>query len=334
MRLFYFYLFIISTLFFSSQAVFAISTTSVPSDCVINITLRVFSKGAEVQCLQKKIGVAIDGSFGPLTKVAVLVFQSKNGLVADGIVGPLTRAMLNTVKVSGNFPEGCISNVGYSPTTGIKCDSTVKSVVNKDLNSTPTPTPTPILTPITNPNLSNLDKFITRIVDVNRKNGKSEEDLQLIASTLRKKIENSNIDYNKKFWEMLVNESKLSANLNTKPLASFFDKVFSKTFSFLGITPSVARASVGIQFGGALLASYDECLNFEIVLFIEPLPPTFVAMLSYIPFTQGFASYNIPETNWLLGLYSGIGLCVLDYYPYVAFNTEGLIMPMVGSSPL
>jgi peptidoglycan hydrolase-like protein with peptidoglycan-binding domain len=36
----------------------------------------------------------IDGSFGPMTKTAVVEFQQGNGLTADGIVGPLTWGKL------------------------------------------------------------------------------------------------------------------------------------------------------------------------------------------------------------------------------------------------
>src|ERR1035437_561129 len=78
------------------------------ADCTITATLRVGSKGVEVQCLQTKVGATADGSFGPLTKASVMAYQSNHGLSADGVVGPLSRAVLNVGgAISGNFPAGC-----------------------------------------------------------------------------------------------------------------------------------------------------------------------------------------------------------------------------------
>lgn len=51
--------------------------------------------GDDVKALQIKLHVPADGSFGPVTKAAVIAFQrSVVGLVVDGIVGPRTRAKL------------------------------------------------------------------------------------------------------------------------------------------------------------------------------------------------------------------------------------------------
>lgn len=122
------HLFILFAILFSVQTVFA--------DCNVTSTLRVGSKGAEVECLQQKVGVITDGKFGPLTRAAVMVFQSSNRLVADGIVGPLSRLVLNgligVMENGGNYPAGCTGTVGYSPTTGAKCDGSSISIVNNN----------------------------------------------------------------------------------------------------------------------------------------------------------------------------------------------------------
>ena len=47
-------------------------------------------KGAPVKRLQEKLGLHVDGDFGPATVAAVKEFQKANGLVVDGIAGPDT----------------------------------------------------------------------------------------------------------------------------------------------------------------------------------------------------------------------------------------------------
>src|SRR3989344_3335797 len=103
--------------------VVAFDATPAAADCSITSTLRVGSKGDQVKCLQTIVGATADGSFGPLTKAAVMAWQSGRSLVADGVVGPLTRAALLGGAVSGNFPAGCSSASGYSPTTGASCST-------------------------------------------------------------------------------------------------------------------------------------------------------------------------------------------------------------------
>jgi hypothetical protein len=49
---------------------------------------------ADVRAVQRKVGVAADGIFGPATERAVKRWQRRHGLVADGIVGPQTRAAM------------------------------------------------------------------------------------------------------------------------------------------------------------------------------------------------------------------------------------------------
>ncbi len=89
----------------------------------------------DVSELQKRmnleVGTSLPGTtyFGSLTRTAVKSYQTMKGITpVSGYVGPLTRAALNnstapTTPTTGNLPAGCTSTVGYSITTGVKCDS-------------------------------------------------------------------------------------------------------------------------------------------------------------------------------------------------------------------
>jgi hypothetical protein len=52
------------------------------------------SKRQDVRSLQRKVGVAADGVFGPATERAVKRWQRRHGLAADGVVGPQTRSAM------------------------------------------------------------------------------------------------------------------------------------------------------------------------------------------------------------------------------------------------
>jgi hypothetical protein len=64
------------------------------------VTLRKGDRGRAVRRLQRKLGVAADGVFGPQTDRAVKRFQRRNGLTVDGIVGPITRGKLGLARFS------------------------------------------------------------------------------------------------------------------------------------------------------------------------------------------------------------------------------------------
>jgi hypothetical protein len=51
-------------------------------------------RGSAVRSIQRQLGIAADGVFGPMTERAVKRFQRRHDLVPDGIVGPLTRGAL------------------------------------------------------------------------------------------------------------------------------------------------------------------------------------------------------------------------------------------------
>lgn len=56
--------------------------------------LKVGSRGEAVAALQRKLGIAADGVFGPQTRTAVKRFQRRRGLTVDGIAGPQTLSAL------------------------------------------------------------------------------------------------------------------------------------------------------------------------------------------------------------------------------------------------
>lgn len=57
--------------------------------------LRMGCSGVDVQALQLALHMPNpDGSFGPLTEIAVKAFQRRNGLLADGVAGSKTKAVL------------------------------------------------------------------------------------------------------------------------------------------------------------------------------------------------------------------------------------------------
>lgn len=75
-------------------------------------TIKKGSKGEDVKVLQTKLGLTVDGTFGPLTEEAVKNFQKKSGLTVDGIVGPKTWAALGITDTNSK----CIDpSVIYKP---------------------------------------------------------------------------------------------------------------------------------------------------------------------------------------------------------------------------
>jgi Transglycosylase-like domain/Putative peptidoglycan binding domain len=64
------------------------------SSQTVSSVLRSGSSGPSVSALQRALGIAADGSFGPQTLAAVKRYQRAHGLAVDGVVGPQTAGSL------------------------------------------------------------------------------------------------------------------------------------------------------------------------------------------------------------------------------------------------
>ncbi len=128
--------------------VIALAVVAVPAvDAAYTRDLTIGSTGSDVAELQAflvskgflvmPVGVT-PGYFGALTQAAVARYQVANGIVPPaGYFGPLTRAsvasMGTTAPVAG-LPAGCSSTSGFSPTTGVRCDSGSSSSSSSSLS--------------------------------------------------------------------------------------------------------------------------------------------------------------------------------------------------------
>lgn len=80
--------------------------------------LKLGSKGENVKIVQKKLGLTVDGIFGPKTEAAVKEFQKNNGIYPDGMVGPKTWPLIQAT--SDNNPA-TVKPTTTTTTTNSKC---------------------------------------------------------------------------------------------------------------------------------------------------------------------------------------------------------------------
>jgi len=80
--------------------------------------LHVGSRGPAVAALQRKLGIAADGVYGPRTRRAVMAFQRRHGLDVDGVAGPATLHALGLPAGGGDGSRatGAGASDGASPT--------------------------------------------------------------------------------------------------------------------------------------------------------------------------------------------------------------------------
>lgn len=242
--------------------------------------------------------------FGLKTQDAVIRFQEKHriellaplGLTAGtGIVGPSTRRVLASL-------DGIIAPIASAAGPGAS----------------------------TNPNLQNLDKFLDSVDRVSTKEGLSPAAVSALKEQIVKDAATTT-DLRKTFTDLVAK--------NNKPAATADDSVFGKALALISgalqkaFAPAPAEAATSIPFGGALLYSYFCTCSYTWLLTIQPLPPSYAALLTYTPFSQAYLSYNIPATTELLGNYTSGGTCAIYIgYGCATIPSEGMITPTVGSS--
>src|SRR4051812_41831544 len=84
-------------------------------------TIKRGDHGDAVRALQRALGQARDGVFGPGTKRAVVRFQRRHGLTADGVVGPTTwTAVLAARKGQSRLRSGSDSGSRSSSSTSTR----------------------------------------------------------------------------------------------------------------------------------------------------------------------------------------------------------------------
>ncbi len=336
------FLTLLTTVAIFSSGVFVYAETPSP----FSTSLSLGSSGPQVLALQKILnqdprthiadtGPGSPGNetdyFGLLTKDAVIRFQEEYatsilvpaGLTkASGYVGSYTLAKLTELSAS---PVSSKDTAASTPSTATQTATT-------PLPSTPSiPTHSTTTEPSPNPNLKNIDVFLASVTKVAKEKGLSSSAIATIDEQIMKSVATTT-DLQATFLKLLQDKSHQSIKSNSyldKTLASIGDAIASL------FAPQHAQAASGVPFGGALLFSFFCNQSDTWLITLEPLPPSYAALLTYVPESQAFLSYNIPYTPWLLGEYeSGAGLCIVGACPYCyTIPSEGMISPEVGSSP-
>jgi len=298
-------------------------------------TLSVGMSGEDVRSLQQILnsdpstrvassGLGSSGQesvyFGALTRDAVVRFQEKyseeiltpNGLNhGTGTVGPSTRTVLSRLSVSAS---GVQKAVNYAP-------ARPEPLVGTSSATT------------ANPNLKNLDKFLSSIDIVSAKQGLAASQVASIKWSIMN-IVATTTDLHQSFLKAMSATATAHLKDNGSLLARAFYEAMDAASAV--IRPEQAQAATGVPFGGALLYVLPCLCSNSWLITVSPLPPSFAGLLSYVTGSQAFLSYNMPVTNWMLGEYEpGAGVC-LEPIPYgcMYIPNEGLISPMTGSSPL
>ncbi len=294
------------------------------------------STGGQVSVLQRFLAVPVTGTFDIVTQQAVQVWQTSHGIVSSGtaestgygVVGPKTRAAMQKILAA--------ASPSSAPTT--------PSSLAVPVALTPD-TQTP---PGVNPNSVNADYFKNYLDTYARQNGVSAQDLQIIDAAIEAQA-SSLSDYRALFFQNLSGQSTTTPTTG----ASSGSSGSSGGSAAGGIAAGIGAAALsqglssassaagpscgvpGTPFGGKLLYPFFCACSGTWLVGIQPLPPSYPVLLTYMPGTQQCLSKNIPFTTELLGKYTpGAGVCLVPGTPCVTIANEGLILPGTGSAPL
>ncbi len=295
------------------------------------------SSGTQIIALQKmlnqdpdtRIASAGPGSpgqetdyFGVLTSAAVMRFQEK---YANDIL----------------VPAGLMQGNGYvGPYTRTKLNALSALAASTDTTSPPMTAP-PAPTSL-NPNLKNLDLYITAVKEAGLKQGLSSSTLSFIENKIRAEAATTT-NFTQQFFntQKMLYEKKISEDTSQSPVLAFFEKAFS--FIMEPLSAEKADAGVGLPFGGYITyvnPAICDCPPGVITQIFVSLPnvippETSNLLLNYVNGSEGFAYHNIPEPGIaVLGMYAlGTQAC----WTYVGVScvpipAEGLIINPTGSS--
>lgn len=252
------------------------------------------------------------------------------------------------VKFQNKYKNEVLSPVGLLSGTGIFGFQTraqaEKILATLSARSNVRPAATTTITTSQNPNLENIEPYISAIKQEGLKQGLSPVTLSYIEQKIRTEAATTTRNFQKEFYDGQKSgyEKKISINISQSPIEAFFKKVLTAIGGTL--FAQKVYASLGIPFGGYLTyvnpVICDCPPGIVTQLFVAlpgAAPEISNLLLNYINGSEAFAWHNIPMPGIaVLGAYipavpscwTYVGLaCVL-------IPSEGQITPEVGSSAL